>query len=86
MSVGKVLVVDDETEIRELIVKYLRREGIQTAEATGGVPAVAQIIQQDCQSFLCGWATTARFVDKIIVAGFTMIALFTANFAIFCDG
>jgi DNA-binding response OmpR family regulator len=47
MSVGKVLVVDDETEIRELIVKYLRREGIQTAEAAGGVTAVSQIMQQD---------------------------------------
>src|SRR5512138_2288588 len=47
MSVAKVLVVDDETEIRELIVKYLRREGIQTAEADGGVTAVSQILQQD---------------------------------------
>ncbi|HEX7715583.1 MAG TPA: response regulator transcription factor [Bacillota bacterium] len=47
MSGGRVLVVDDETEIRELIVKYLRREGIQTEEAAGGITAVAQIMQQD---------------------------------------
>ena len=47
MTGAKVLVVDDETEIRELIVKYLRREEIQTEEATGGISAVDRILQQD---------------------------------------
>lgn len=39
----KVLVVDDEQEIRELIVKYLKREGIQVSQADCGQDALNMI-------------------------------------------
>ena len=32
----KILVVDDEDEIRELIIKYLKKEGFRTSEAKNG--------------------------------------------------
>lgn len=39
----KVLVVDDEKEIRELIVKYLKREGMQVSQAECGSRALKMI-------------------------------------------
>lgn len=39
----KVLVVDDEEEIRELIVKYLKREGMQVSQADCGQKALNMI-------------------------------------------
>lgn len=39
----KILVVDDEKEIRELIVKYLKREGMQVSQAECGQKAIKMI-------------------------------------------
>lgn len=39
----KILVVDDEKEIRELIVKYLKREGMQVSQAECGQRAIKMI-------------------------------------------
>ena len=36
----KILIVDDEAKIRELIIKYARHEGFETAEAADGMEAV----------------------------------------------
>lgn len=37
---AKILVVDDETNLRTLVGSYLRAEGFEVAEATGGAEAV----------------------------------------------
>ncbi|MBE6128550.1 MAG: response regulator transcription factor [Erysipelotrichaceae bacterium] len=37
---AKILIVDDEAKIRELIVKYARHEGFETDEADNGMDAV----------------------------------------------
>ena len=36
----KILIVDDEAKIRELIIKYAKHEGFETAEAADGMEAV----------------------------------------------
>jgi DNA-binding response OmpR family regulator len=41
--VPTVLVVDDESVVREVVVKYLRREGYRTLEAGDGDAAVALV-------------------------------------------
>ena len=43
----KVLVVDDEKEIRELIVKYLAREGFAVSEANCGLKALEMVKKSD---------------------------------------
>jgi len=40
MAVGKILVVDDEDDIRNLILTYLEKEGYQVFEAADGLQAV----------------------------------------------
>jgi DNA-binding response OmpR family regulator len=45
-AAGAVLVVDDETIVREVVVSYLRREGYQTLEAEDGDSARA-LIERD---------------------------------------
>ncbi|MCX8129514.1 MAG: response regulator transcription factor [Clostridia bacterium] len=47
MAGEKVLVVDDEQEIRELIAKYLSREGMQIHQAECGLKALDAISQKD---------------------------------------
>jgi two-component system, OmpR family, response regulator ResD len=42
-EVPTVLVVDDESVVREVVVKYLRREGFRTLEAGDGDTAVALV-------------------------------------------
>ena len=42
-DVPTVLVVDDESVVREVVVKYLRREGYRTLEAGDGDVAVALV-------------------------------------------
>ena len=37
---AKILIVDDEAKIRELIIKYAKHEGFETAEAADGMEAV----------------------------------------------
>jgi len=36
----KILIVDDEVKIREMIMKYARHEGFETEEASDGMEAV----------------------------------------------
>jgi two-component system response regulator ResD len=43
VSVTTVLVVDDESIVREVVVKYLRREGYRTLEAGDGDTALALV-------------------------------------------
>lgn len=47
MAGEKVLVVDDELEIRELIVKYLSREGMQVSQADCGARALDAVTRND---------------------------------------
>jgi DNA-binding response OmpR family regulator len=42
-GVSTVLVVDDEPIVREIVVKYLRREGFKTLEAADGDTAIALV-------------------------------------------
>jgi len=44
-SMATVLVVDDEPIVREVVVRYLAREGHQTLEASDGEAARAAIEQ-----------------------------------------
>jgi DNA-binding response OmpR family regulator len=37
---GKILIVDDETTVREVVGRYLRREGFETVEAADGRRAI----------------------------------------------
>lgn len=37
---GKILIVDDETTVREVVGRYLRREGFETVEAADGRQAI----------------------------------------------
>ncbi len=41
MAIGKILVVDDEDDIRNLIMTYLKKEGYQVYEAADGLQAVS---------------------------------------------
>ncbi len=43
MSGAKVLIVDDEKEIRDIIVKYLKKDGFQVTESENGLTAVRQL-------------------------------------------
>ena len=43
MAGEKILIVDDEAEIRELITTYLRRENIRTVECENGEEALAKL-------------------------------------------
>lgn len=43
----KILVVDDETNIRELVATYLKREGYETIEAADGDQALALVRTQN---------------------------------------
>ena len=45
VSHQRILVVDDEEAIRELVGSYLRTEGFDVAEAVDGEDALAQIEQ-----------------------------------------
>ncbi len=47
MAGEKVLVVDDEQDIRELITKYLTRENMEVSEADGGRKAIDLILQNN---------------------------------------
>jgi len=40
MAIGKILIVDDEDDIRNLILTYLEKEGYQVYEAADGLQAV----------------------------------------------
>lgn len=40
MILAKILIVDDEEKIRQLIAKYAKFEGYQTVEAANGVEAI----------------------------------------------
>jgi two-component system alkaline phosphatase synthesis response regulator PhoP len=40
---AKVLVVDDEPMVREVVVRYLAREGFEVAEAADGPAAIAAV-------------------------------------------
>ncbi len=42
-TVRKVLVVDDEADVREVIVEYLREEGFEIVEAANGLEALLQV-------------------------------------------
>ena len=44
---SKILVVDDEDDIRNLIVRYLRHEGHETVEAKNGQEAVILCAEQN---------------------------------------
>lgn len=46
MSDIKVLVVDDEVKIRELVRAYLQKEGFEVAEAAGGLEALEKLKAQ----------------------------------------
>jgi CheY-like chemotaxis protein len=43
MGLGKVLVVDDEPEIRQILVEFLSRRGYDVSMASGGAEAVAVV-------------------------------------------
>ncbi len=43
MSEQRILVADDESEIREMLTAYLRAEGFSTIEAADGVETVAKV-------------------------------------------
>lgn len=47
MAGEKVLIVDDEIEIRELISTYLRRENIQTVECANGRQALSRLKEEN---------------------------------------
>ncbi|MCK4259955.1 MAG: response regulator transcription factor [Halanaerobiales bacterium] len=46
MSKGRVLVVDDEDNIRELIVFNLKQQGFETVEAIDGIEAIRKVEEQ----------------------------------------
>jgi CheY-like chemotaxis protein len=46
MSLGKVLVVDDEPEVRQVLIEFLSSQGYDVVPASGGAEAVA-IVQKD---------------------------------------
>jgi len=43
----KILIVDDEAKIRELIIKYAKHEGFETAEAADGMEAVKKFEEEN---------------------------------------
>ncbi|MCR9161794.1 MAG: response regulator [bacterium] len=49
---GRVLVVDDEAQIRRVIRKVLRADGYEVIEATGGAQALATLEQNDVDTVL----------------------------------
>ena len=44
---AKILIVDDEPDIRALICRYAKREGYDTAEASDGLEAVMMCRNED---------------------------------------
>ena len=55
MSLQKVLVVEDESEIRDLISLHLNREGFQVDEAVTGEQALARIFEKDYDLMVLDW-------------------------------
>ena len=52
---SSILLVEDESEIRELIGLHLRREGYEVTDAANGERAIAQIQQKDFQLIVLDW-------------------------------
>ena len=50
----KILIVDDEAKIRELIIKYAKHEGFETAEAADGMEAV-ELMRKRITMILLSW-------------------------------
>ena len=48
---AKILVVDDEIKIREIIKEYAEFEGYEVAQAEDGMQAVEMVKNQDMTSF-----------------------------------
>ena len=47
MTMAKILVVDDEIKIREIIKEYAEFEGYEVAQAEDGMQAVEMVKNQD---------------------------------------
>ncbi|MCB0407624.1 MAG: response regulator transcription factor [Bdellovibrionales bacterium] len=55
MSNKKILVVEDEAEIKQLIVLHLKREGYEVDEVSGGEGAVRLLSEKEYQLVLLDW-------------------------------
>ena len=60
MAASKILIVEDEAPIREMIAFHLVRAGYETVEAGDMTKDLALLIGPDQH-----WLTTGQFFDKI---------------------